>query len=449
MRDLISLLATAVLVGSGAIPGRLNAASPGADRPPNVLLIISDDQAWTDYGFMGHPHIRTPHLDRLAQESLLFPHGYVPTSLCCPSLASIITGLYPQQTRVTGNEPPLPPGLNRGQAGRDPRFQAGVARLTHLLDGFPTLPRLLARRGYQSFQSGKWWMGPYQWGGFTHGMTHGDPKRGGRHGDVGLKIGREGLEPIFDFLDQTGSRPWLIWYAPFLPHSPHHPPERLLARYRGLTNSLEVAKYWAMCEWFDETCGALLDGLDKRGLGDNTLVLYLADNGWIQRPDSPRYRADSKRSPYDGGLRTPILVRWRGHLTPQRVETPVSSIDLAPTVLAACGLPATPAMCGVNLLDLDAVRRRRAVFGACFLHNAVVLDVPARNLTWRWCVAGRWKLILPNPVNLKEPLKPGIPLDAPELYDLRSDPRETRNLAPTQPARVAALTALLNRWWAP
>jgi arylsulfatase A-like enzyme len=233
MRDLISLLATAVLVGSGAIPGRLNAASLEADRPPNVLLIISDDQAWTDYGFMGHPHIRTPRLDRLAQESLLFPHGYVPTSLCCPSLASIITGLYPQQTRVTGNEPPLPPGLNRSQAGRDPRFQAGVARLTHLLDGFPTLPRLLARRGYQSFQSGKWWMGPYQWGGFTHGMTHGDPKRGGRHGDVGLKIGREGLEPIFDFLDQTGSQPWLIWYAPFLPHSPHNPPERLLARYRG------------------------------------------------------------------------------------------------------------------------------------------------------------------------------------------------------------------------
>ena len=82
-----------------------------AAEPPNVVLIISDDQAWTDYCFMGHPHVRTPHLDRLARESLTFRRGYVPSSLCCPSLASIITGLYPHQHRVTSNDPPLPPGM--------------------------------------------------------------------------------------------------------------------------------------------------------------------------------------------------------------------------------------------------------------------------------------------------------------------------------------------------
>lgn len=420
-----------------------------AAAPPNVVLIISDDQAWTDYGFMGHPHIRTPYLDRLAAESLLFPRGYVPTSLCCPSLASIITGLYPQQTRVTGNEPPLPTGLNRAEAYRDPGYRREVARMTHFLDGFPTLPRALARRGYLSHQSGKWWMGHYSNGGFTHGMTHGDPDRGGRHGDEGLKIGREGLQPIFDFIEQTEGKPFFVWYAPFLPHAPHNPPERLLDRYRTLTDSLPVARYWAMCEWFDETCGELLGYLDAHGLRENTLVVYVTDNGWIQRPDQAnRYRNDSKRSQYDAGLRTPIMVRWPGRIVPERIEQPVSSIDIAPTILTACGLDPTPSMPGVNLLDLAAVRGREVIFGACFLHNAVDLDVPARNVNYRWCVANDWKLIVPNPPNVEQINKPGIPVDAVELYNLSRDPQENENLAGTETGRVATLRATLDDWWA-
>jgi hypothetical protein len=83
------------------------------NSPPNIVLIISDDHAWTDYSFMGHEHVRTPNLDRLANESLVFAHGYVPSSLCCPSLASIVTGLYPHQHMVTSNDPPLPPGMPR------------------------------------------------------------------------------------------------------------------------------------------------------------------------------------------------------------------------------------------------------------------------------------------------------------------------------------------------
>ena len=81
-----------------------------ATKQPNIVLIISDDQAWMDYSFMGHEAIETPNIDQLSKESLLFKRGYVPTSLCCPSLASIITGLYPHQTKITGNEPPVPVG---------------------------------------------------------------------------------------------------------------------------------------------------------------------------------------------------------------------------------------------------------------------------------------------------------------------------------------------------
>ena len=90
--------------------GLLFAACTFAAKPPNVVLIISDDQSWTDYGFMEHEAIETPNIDRLARQSRLFKRGYVPTSLCCPSLATLITGLYPHQNGITGNEPPIPSG---------------------------------------------------------------------------------------------------------------------------------------------------------------------------------------------------------------------------------------------------------------------------------------------------------------------------------------------------
>src|SRR6478672_6898969 len=89
---------------------------PALAAPPNVLLIVGDDQAWTDYGFMGHEHIRTPHLDQLASEGLVFRRGYVPTSLCRASLATMITGLYPHQHLITSNDPPIPRGLTNAQA---------------------------------------------------------------------------------------------------------------------------------------------------------------------------------------------------------------------------------------------------------------------------------------------------------------------------------------------
>ena len=191
-------------------------------KPPNIVFIISDDQTWTDYSFMGHRHIQTPSIDRLAAQSLTFTRGYVPSSLCCPSLATMITGLYPHQSRITGNEPPVPPG-----GKRTPEYRRRVRDLVALIDNVPTLPRLLAKKGYLSHQSGKWWHGSFKRGGFTHGMTHGDPKRGGRHGDAGLRIGRRGLKPIFAFIEEASEKPFFIWYAPFLPHTPHTPPKRL------------------------------------------------------------------------------------------------------------------------------------------------------------------------------------------------------------------------------
>lgn len=416
-------------------------AVAAAAPPPNILLIISDDQAWTDYGFMGHPHLRTPQLDRLAAESRWFPHGYVPASLCSPSLVSILTGRFPHEHRVTGNDPPLPAGLTGAARYRAPEFAAGRERLAAFVGTLPTLSGRLHDAGYLTLQTGKWWLRDPRRFGFTHAMTHGDEARGGRHGDAGLTIGREGLEPVREFLDEAAGadRPWFIWYAPFLPHDPHTPPEHLLAKYRALTPSIHVARYWAMVEWFDETVGELLAELDRRGQAADTLVAYVTDNGWIQSPDSPRYAPRSKQSPYDGGLRTPILLRWPGRIAPARIEAPVSSVDLLPTLLRAAGVTPPAGLPGVDLRDDRAVRRRRAVPGACFTHDLADFDDPVRSLRWRWIVRDGWKLILPHPAN--------EPAERTELYRLRDDPFEERNLADAEPRRVRDLTRQLDRWW--
>ena len=429
MKRVLLILIAALSLASHAI----------AAKPPNIVLIISDDQSWTDYSFMGHEAIETPNIDRLAKQSRLFKRGYVPSSLCCPSLASMITGLYPHQTKITGNEPPMPPeGRNSEQ------YRKQVQECVSFIDDLPTLPRLLAKRGYVSHQSGKWWQGHYSRGGFSHGMTHGDPKRGGRHGDVGLKIGREGMDEIFDFIEDAGDKPFFVWYAPFLPHTPHNPPKRLLDKYAKKTESKFIARYWAMCEWFDETCGQLLDHLDEKKLADDTIVLYVTDNGWIQRADNGRYAPRSKRSQYDGGLRTPIMVRWPGKVKPEDRPELANSIDLAPTILKACGLAPTEEMQGIDLLDDTALAKRKSTYGAIYLHNAVDIHKPSANLTYRWLIDGNWKLILPHKENVTTRAKQKDTGEI-ELYNLAKDPHERNNLAKARQGRTKRLAKQLNK----
>src|SRR5262245_863586 len=277
----------------------LSAPAPAAEPPPpNVLMIVGDDQGWGDFGFMGHEVIRTPHLDKLAAESAVFPHGYVPTSLCRASLATLLTGLYAHQHKICCNDPP--DGVDRGA-------------MHPFIKSAPAVPRLLAEVGYRCLQTGKFWEGHYENAGFTSGMT-----TKGRHGDEGLVIGRQTMKPIYDFIEAKSDKPFFLWYAPMMPHEPHNPPERLLKKYAVEGRNLKLAKYYAMCEWTDETVGELLAYLDKKGLKENTLVVFVVDNGWIQETGEVRttrsnFAPKSKLSPYDGGVRTPVLLRRPGH----------------------------------------------------------------------------------------------------------------------------------------
>ncbi len=434
MKKLLLLLALSSIAHAADKPKpKPNAADA---PPPNVVLIVSDDQAWGDYSFMGHPMIQTPRLDRLARESLLFPRGYVTSSLCCPSLASMITGRFPHQHKVANNDPPELTKMPAGKRQNSPEFLEGREKMNTFMDAMPTMPRLLSEKGYLSLQTGKWWQGNFSRGGFTHGMT-----KGARHGDEGLDIGRKTMEPIYDFVRtaKKEKKPFFVWYAPMMPHTPHTPPERLLEKYRGVTPSEHMAKYWAMVQWFDETCGQLLDFLESENVAKNTIVLYITDNGWIQDPEKQGYAPRSKQSQYDGGLRTPIMVRWPEKVKPRVSDKVVSAVDLLPTVLAACKVPAPKGLPGVNLLDDEAVAARKAIFGECFLHTAVDLDKPETSLRWRWVISEDMKLIVPSPKN--------EPSEVVELYDLKADPGEMNNLAKEKADRVEKLRATLDKWW--
>ena len=310
--------------------------------------------------------------------------------------------------------------------------------MTQHLESAKTLPSLLKTAGYRSLQTGKWWQGHYSRGGFTDGMT-----KGGRHGDDGLTIGRKGLEPIMSFMDECKktNQPFMVWYAPLMPHDPHTPPDRLLEKYTGNTDSIHVAKYWAMIEWFDETVGQLMDGLKDRSLAENTIVVYLADNGWIQSTDNPRYAPKSKQSQFDGGLRTPIMVHWPAKVKPMMSDRLAQSIDILPTLLKATGLPSDPSLPGINLLDDEAVKSRTSIFGSCFTHNSNDLDVPSKSLRWRWMIEGNTKLIVPHPSV--------EPSDSIALYELATDPMETQNIADSNGPRVQTMLKKLDLWWLP
>lgn len=413
---------------------------PVEEELPNIVFILSDDQAWTDYGFMGHEHIKTPNIDKLANESLTFTRGYVPTSLCSPSLASIITGVYPRNHLVLGNDRVLPGDDKNGKPAwqsswRDENYKAVIENFKKR----NTLPKMLKEKGYLSFQTGKWWIGNHKNGGFDYGMTHGDPERGGRHGDYGLEIGRKGMDTLYSYIDLAlkKKKPFFMWYAPFLPHTPHNPPDSLLQKYLPKAPSEYVARYWAMCELFDQTCGDLMDYIDKKGQTENTLFVYVCDNGWVQNENDGKYNPISKRSPYDYGLRTPIMYKWKGKIAPKRDTISLtSSLDMVPTVLGLLAMEQPKNLDGVDVLNEAAFTNRETIFGEIYAHDFNTVE---NSLFYRMAISDPYKLIVPDEAN-----KPNEKI---QLYDVYKDPYEKRDLAKEHPEIVADLKNKIQKSW--
>lgn len=437
-------------------------------QKPNIIFIISDDQAFADYGFMGHEHIQTPNLDRLAQESATFTRGYATAPLCSPSLASMISGLYAFQHGITGNDPVVeyegeksygkfaangefPP--NSYPVQRNKAYQTLATNFyKHKL-----ITQTLSENGYRSFQTGKWWVGSAEDAGFDKGMTHGDFRRGGRHGDEGLKIAREGLDPIYDFMAETDSlgQPFFLWYAPFLPHTPHNPPKELEEKYLKVAPSPTIAKYWAMVEWFDQTTGELLNHLKEKGWEENTIIVYTCDNGWIQSVDSKGYAPRSKRSPFEGGIRTPLMFKYPGVITPKmNQEEVVSNVDMVPTVLSLLDLPKGE-LPGIDVLNEEALADRTTVFAEAYDHDIRNINVPTETILYKIAVEKDWKLLLPNNEIIKvdattrKEKRAGYYAKDIQLFNLTSDPNELKNVAAEHPEVVQRLTQKINAWWQP
>ena len=423
----LGILVVSILVSCGkGTKKETESVSNKEQTPPNIVFILSDDQSWTDYSFMGDENIETPRIDKFASESLTFTQSYVPTPLCSPSLATIITGLYPKDHGILGNDKVYDRGNIRGKA-RAEAYKPVISAF----EKQTTLPDMLKEKGYLSFQTGKWWHGNHKIGGFDYGMTHGDPTRGGRHGDYGLEIGRKGLDTINSYVDLAlkEKKPFFLWYAPFLPHRPHNPPQRLFEKYKKKTDSEHLAKYWAMCEWFDETCGQLFDLIENKGLTENTLFVYVCDNGWAQNPDKSGYLKHSKRAPYNMGIRTPIMYKWKGKITPKMDDkTITSSIDMVPTVLDVLGIEKPENLPGVSVLDEKALAERKGVFGEVYAHD---FDTIENSMFYNMAIFPPYKIIVPDSVRKKG--------EVVQLFNIEEDPFEKNNLADQNPEVVERL----------
>jgi len=424
------------------------------EKPPNIVFLLTDDHPFDQYGFMGSEVAHTPHIDKLASQSARFTNGYVPSSVCRPSLGIVLTGLYPHQSGIWFN--------------RSPNF-ANDRNAAHLIADLPSFPRLLAQRGYASLQTGKHWEGEYAEAGFTEGTTVETNGKRSYNGTMpkGKKIGRDTLKPITDFVDRQveSDTPFFLWYGVYLPHAPTDSPEqyRKLFADKGMTEA--GIAYHANIAWLDDTIGDLMGYFEKKGIVEDTLFVLLSDNGMTINPDPWWGGPGGKTSTGEMGLRTPILVRWDGKVKPQTHGQLVSSIDFVPTVLDAAGIEREGLnLPGENLIELakqDRPTGERALFGELYNPNPtppVGMDA-ATAVSYRWVREGDWKLIVPENLDRRELLHKGWPkigtVKKPDhfteirLFDLAKDPGETTNLAESNPEKVTALRSLLDAWWRP
>ena len=343
-----------------------------ASIKPNIILIIGDDHGYPYFGFMGSKYVKTPNLDTLAHSGVLFKNGFVPDNHCRPALQSLITGMLPHNfnrkrdsiKQVKKEDDSI---LKMSQKSKE---KWGENFNYHALKYFQTMPGELSKLGYNSFQSGKWWEFHYEYGGFTDGMTTGWRREthNGRNwfqqfmGGEGTDIGRISNKPIFDFIDKNKSDPFFIWYAPQLPHYPFDAPEKYRQLYSKTGFSKSAIEYYANCTWFDDSVGELVSYLKRKNLFENTLFIYVNDNGWEQEPhqeffDDPMRSHNGgdkgKLSVFDQSYKTPIIFSWKNKIYPDiKDNSLIHSADIPATILDFAGSNKSKMNHGVSFKDV-------------------------------------------------------------------------------------------------
>ena len=416
----------------------LMAAFARSERP-NLLIILTDDQGYADVAAFGGTDVRTPHLDRLAREGMLFPNMRSTCTVCSPSRAALLTGCYPDRAGV--------PGVIRTQ----PEQSWG-----YFNPSLPTLADCLKQAGYRTALIGKWHLGlaspnlPGERGfEYFHGFL-GDMMDSYtthlRHGRNYMRRNTQEITPeghatdLFtrwacDYLAEqaASSRPFFLYLAYNAPHFPVEPPAEWLARVKARDPALAEtrAKNVAFVEHLDAGIGRVLDTLEATGLVRNTVVAFASDNGGSlphgQRNDPWR---DGKQSHYDGGLRVPFLLRWPGVVRAgSRCPYAGQTFDLFPTFLEAAGAPLPPGLDAVSLLPLLNGRTLPADRELYFVRREGGAAYGGKS--YEALIRGGWKLLQNDPFSPYE------------LYNLRDDPQERNNLAQADKKVLAELSAAL------
>jgi arylsulfatase A len=398
--------------------------------PPNVVIILADDMGYGDLGSYGAKLIKTPNLDRLATEGVRMTDFRVPSALCTPSRAALLTGLYPPRTGLTGNLPSGSPteGITDG-----------------IDDDEITLAEALRERGYATAAVGKWHLGstiPYL--PTRHGF---DSYFGISNGDQtflllrGTTLVRDppGLDEITKAYTQEAAsiiraaprdRPFFLYLAHRSPHVPLEP----AAEFRGRSAG---GLYGDVVEELDWSVGEVMKAVRERGTTErSTVVLFMSDNGpWLSQAEeagSPGPFRAGKNSPYEGGVRVPAIAWWPGRYPAARVVgEPLMSLDLFPTVVAMAGgqLSPTRKYYGADLTPLLAGEVARLPGAGTDGSRELLGYYFGAAVSLR---SGRWKLLRPGYWDLID-----------TLYDLQADPAETTDVYPTRPEVATALSARL------
>ena len=402
-------------------------------RPPNVILILTDDQGWYEIGVNGNTQIHTPVMDRLASEGVRFTHFYA-SPVCSPTRAALLTGRHYQRT-----------GAVDTYLGHDTLDADEV-----------TMAQVLKTRGYRTACIGKWHLGRYMkyhpenrgfdrfFGFWQYGFIN-------RYDDSDdLWSGKERVQTrgyvtdvltdqAISFMEQSAPDPFFLYLAYNAPHVPHLVPDALIEPYLKQGIPLAEARIYAMISSLDRNIGRLLDTVDRRGLRDDTIVIFMSDNGGVGHYNKVGLRG-FKGSCYEGGVRVPFFARWPGKFPAGAVTDAMAQhIDILPTLCDLTGA-ARPqrALDGKSLAPLLKTGKGESPHDYLFHQwnrgHPVLATVPGNGeLTASWAVrdaAGK-KLTV-----------------AGELYDLATDPGETKNLAQADPATVLRLRSRMEEWFA-
>ncbi len=419
---------------------------------PNIILILVDDMGYTGVGCFGNRQVATPNMDRLAAEGLKLTDAYV-TPQCTPTRASLLTGQHTARMGMWHV-----PGYHYPQARlAEPAYVHNLPRET------VTVAEVLRDRGYATACIGKWHL---------HSGTDGNygrlfPEAAGHHGfevvqkSDGAKQIDKGVSMLTDeaigFIEQYHKQPFFLYLSHYTVHTPVSATPPVIERYRQLgypaaggdqNEGRHNATYLSMIDELDQATGRLLDRLDALDLADNTVVIFLSDNGGVLRCTDNGPLRWGKGSPYEGGIRVPMLVRWPGHVKPGTLTAePVHVADLYPTLLEMAGAaaPANHPLDGISLVPLMTQSQSPA-------ERDLFFYMPHYDPKWGAtpCAVvrrGRYKLVefFGDTVDLDRDGAYTIGSKL-ELYDLIDDIGERRNLAESQPDRTADMHRRLRTW---